>query len=165
MYIVSGGTKELVHVQLSSAAKSSSTSQAVLHSTGVTLRPFMVAAVADVVLVVMESSDEVRCLSVLTSCCATLFGTPSHAFAQHRIKALSFAHHAFSRQVQLFARDPSTGELSFSVALNIGTYTSSVQGNIMSFLVSGTNRVVALGMSNGELGSNGGLVVLDIEVR
>ena len=35
----------------------------------------------------------------------------------------------------------------------------------MSFLVSGTSRVVALGMSNGDLGSNGGLVILDIEVR
>ena len=62
VYIVSGGTKELIHVQLSSAAKSSNASQAVLHSTGVALRPFMVAAVGDVVVVAMESSDEVRCL-------------------------------------------------------------------------------------------------------
>ena len=60
---MSGGTKELVHVQLSSAAKSSTAFEGVLHSTGVSLRPSMVDALDDVVVVAMESSDEVFCYS------------------------------------------------------------------------------------------------------
>ena len=63
VYIVSGGTKELVHVQLSSAAKSSTAFEGVLHSTGVSFHPFAVGALDDMVLVAMESSDEVCCCS------------------------------------------------------------------------------------------------------
>jgi len=61
VYILSRGTKELVHVRLSSAAKESTAAEGVLLSTGASLRPMMINALDDVVLVAMESSDEVRC--------------------------------------------------------------------------------------------------------
>ncbi len=61
VYILSRGTKELIHVQLSSATKWSTASEGVLHSTGASLHPIMVNALADVVVVAMEYSDEVSC--------------------------------------------------------------------------------------------------------
>lgn len=162
---MSGGTKELVHVQLSSAAKSSIASEGMLHSTGVLLRPFMVVATADMVMVAMESSDEVRCGHVVDYLLWVISGISAlHSNKSHRTPRVAFPAPCNTRQVQIFARNTSTGELSFSVAVTIGTYTHSVQGNVMSFLMSENNRLLVLSMSNEDLGATGGLVVLDVAV-
>lgn len=62
-------------------------------------------------------------------------------------------------QLQLFLRDNSTGKLSASFAVKVGTYTSSGPGKITDLVVSKAKGHVVLGMSSRIL------VVLDIEVR
>lgn len=167
VYIVSGGTKELVHVQLESAAKSSIASEGVHHSTRVFLRPFMVVAVADVVMVAMDSSDEVGCGQSRLVCGYFSETSGGLAFEQtnHALRVAISVPWNTLLNVQVFARATSTGEPSSSVTVNIGTYTHSVQGNVTSILVSESNRMVALRLADGDLGSTGGLVALDIAVR
>lgn len=59
MYVVSRGTKELVHVRLSSTDKGSTASAGVLYSSGAAGSPFVVEAMSHAVVVAMESSDQV----------------------------------------------------------------------------------------------------------
>lgn len=56
---MSRGTKELIHVQLSSPEKSSMASEGVAYGTGSFVIPFVVKATADVVVVAMEFSAQV----------------------------------------------------------------------------------------------------------
>lgn len=58
---MSRGSKELIHVRLSSSSKSSMASAEAPYSTGPSFNPVIVKAMANVVVVSMESSDQVLC--------------------------------------------------------------------------------------------------------
>lgn len=121
---------------------------------------------ADVVVVAMESSDQVLwghfvdCFFVGGVSFVTFFAAAPDFFSC--MHARQFPTRML--QLQMFARDASTGELSAGVSANVGTYTSAVQGSIADFVLSEINNHVVLAMSNSDSGATGGVVVLDITV-
>lgn len=65
----------------------------------------------------------------------------------------------------IFPRNSSTGDLFSKSLVDVRTYMSSVKGIVGGFQMSEKNGELAIGMESPDNDKDGGLVILNIEVR